>query len=178
MRPIPSDDGVERYFLDSYIPSYTPTLSALIESRKPGERTSGKPSILLVAQPKSLQDADPEISFIQRLSTKVTSLFSKWAIPGKAFDASSQLYRGEQLTLLDLVRSRLPIAEFAFLSACHTEGTPLYCGFRSVVGTMWAMADADGQDVVEEFHKSILSSEELNRVCHITRDLHWRFKTL
>jgi hypothetical protein len=43
---------------------------------------------------------------------------------------------------------------------------------------MWAMADADGQDVVEEFHKSILSSEELNRVCHITRDLHWRFKTL
>ena len=43
MGPIPSDDGVKRYFSDLYIPSYTPTLSALIESRKPGRQTSGKP---------------------------------------------------------------------------------------------------------------------------------------
>ncbi|KAI0298418.1 hypothetical protein B0F90DRAFT_1734469, partial [Multifurca ochricompacta] len=29
MGPIPSNDGVKRYFSDLYIPSYTPTLSAL-----------------------------------------------------------------------------------------------------------------------------------------------------
>ena len=70
------------------------------------------------------------------------------------------------------MRSRLPTAEFAFLSACHTaeltdgsitdEALHLtaamqYCGFRSVVGTMWAMADADGKDVVEHFYRSMFS---------------------
>ncbi|KAH9007867.1 hypothetical protein EDB84DRAFT_1247689, partial [Lactarius hengduanensis] len=65
----------------------------------------------------------------------------------------------KRLTLLDIVRSDLPTAEFAFLSACHTaevtegsvvdEGLHLAaavqcCGFRSVVGTMWAMVNEDG----------------------------------
>jgi len=35
MGPIPSDDSDELYFMDLYIPSYTSTLSALIESQKP-----------------------------------------------------------------------------------------------------------------------------------------------
>jgi hypothetical protein len=34
MGPIPSDDGKELYFSDLYIPSYTPTLSTLIDFRK------------------------------------------------------------------------------------------------------------------------------------------------
>jgi CHAT domain-containing protein len=33
-----------------------------------------------------------------------------------------------------------------------------YCGFRSVVGTMWAMADTDGQDLARNFYKSVFSS--------------------
>ncbi|KAI0298368.1 hypothetical protein B0F90DRAFT_1952380, partial [Multifurca ochricompacta] len=49
MGPIPSNDRVKRYFSDLYIPSYTPTLSALIESRKPSPKMSYKPSLLLVA---------------------------------------------------------------------------------------------------------------------------------
>ena len=78
---------------------------------------------------------------------------------GKPFDASFKLYGSSRLTLLDIVRSRLPDAEFAFLSCCHaaeiTEDSVAdealhltaamqYCGFRSVVGTMWEMADVDG----------------------------------
>ena len=78
---------------------------------------------------------------------------------GKPFKASFKLHGNERLTLLDIIRSRLPAAEVAFLSACHTaelteesatdEGLHLaaamqYCGFRSVVGTMWAMVDMDG----------------------------------
>ncbi|KAH9970436.1 CHAT domain-containing protein [Lactifluus volemus] len=200
MGPIPSDDGVTRYFSDIYIPSYTPTLSALIASRKPQAegKTFQKPSILLVAQPESLKHAIPEIWTIQRLTTTVTSLISKNATPssvveclrhhqfshfvchgnleeGKPFNASFKLAGGKQLTLLEIVRSQLPTAEFAFLSACHTaelteesisdEALHLtaamqFCGFRSVVGTMWAMADEDGQYLAEDFYKSILSSDE------------------
>ena len=199
MGPIPSEDGVRRYFLDLYIPSYTPTLAALIESRKSGQKTSEVPSLLLVAQPdESLLDAWPEIQRIQSVSPNVTSLISERATPsavlkglrdhrfahfvchgrlepGKPFDASFQLHGDERLTLLDIVRSRLATAEFAFLSACHTaeitEGSiedeslhlsaaVQYCGFRSVVGTMWAMADMDGQGLVEDFYKSTFLCEE------------------
>ncbi|KAH9970431.1 CHAT domain-containing protein [Lactifluus volemus] len=200
MGPIPSDDGVTRYFSDIYIPSYTPSLSALIASHKPQAegQTFQKPSILLVAQPESLKHAIPEIWTIQRLTTTVTSLISKNATPssvveglrhhqfshfvchgkleeGKPFNASFKLSGGRKLTLLEIVRSQLPTAEFAFLSACHTAelteksipGEALhltaamqYCGFRSVVGTMWEMADQDGQYLAEDFYKSILSSDE------------------
>jgi hypothetical protein len=90
----------------------------------------------------------------------------------KPFEASFILYGGERLTLFDIVRSQLPTAEFAFLSACHTaeltdgsiadEALHLtaamqHCRFRSVVGTMWAVADKDGRDVAECFYKSMFS---------------------
>ncbi|KAH9069373.1 hypothetical protein EDB83DRAFT_2197119, partial [Lactarius deliciosus] len=76
----------------------------------------------------------------------------------KPFDASFELH-GDNLTLLQIVRSQLPAAEVAFFSACHTAGltalstkgctlrTMQFCGFRSVIGTMWAMADTDGVDL-------------------------------
>jgi CHAT domain-containing protein len=197
MGPIPSDDNVQRYLSDMYISSYTPTLSALMGSRKPGGPVLESPSVLLVAIPdRSLLHAIKETWAVQRLDTKVTTLMSKKATrsgvlnglqdhrfahfachgkleAGKPFSASFGLQNGEQLTLLDIVRSQLPNAEFAFLSACHTaelteesivdEGLHLtaavqYCGFRSVVGTMWAMADPDGPDLVENFYKSMFSN--------------------
>ncbi|KAN0131842.1 CHAT domain containing protein [Lactarius tabidus] len=200
MGPIPSDDGNSLYFSDLYIPSYTPTLSALIESRKPGSSSDAfdnvKPSILLVAQPDTLPGAFDEIAVIQTTKTPVTTLISAMATPGtvvdglrdhrfahfvchglleigKPFDASLELHK-DNLTLLEIVRSQLPAAEFAFLSACHTaeltegsaadEGLHLaaamqYCGFRSVVGTMWAMADTDGADLSKHFYRTIFSDK-------------------
>ena len=194
MGPIPSDDSDRLYFMDLYISSYTPTLTALIESFKPGlqPETFEKPSLLLVAQPETLFGALGEIEIIQGVRTHVTTLVSKMATPqtvveglrdhrfahfvchgsletGKPFDASLELH-GDNLTLLEIVRSHLPTAEFAFLSACHTaeltdesiadEGLHLaaavqFCGFRSVVGTMWAMADTDGADLSQYFYKSM-----------------------
>jgi CHAT domain-containing protein len=71
--------------------------------------------------------------------------------PGKSFDASFKLHGAEPLLLLDIVRSQLPNAEFAFLCACHTAeltdesiadevlhlaAAMQFCRFRSVVGTM------------------------------------------
>ncbi|KAN0131162.1 CHAT domain containing protein [Lactarius tabidus] len=200
MGPIPSDDGKELYFSDLYIPSYTPSLSALIESRKcrplSDASDNSKPSILLVARPDRLPGADGEIKAIEATKTLVTSLLSAMATPetvieglkehrfahfvchglleaDKPFDASLELYK-DNLTLLEIVRSQLPAAEFAFLSACHTaeltegsaaeEGLHLaaamqYCGFRSVVGTMWAMADMDGEDLSKHFYKAIFADK-------------------
>jgi len=196
MGPIPSDVGPPRYFLDLYIPSYIPSLSALIESRRSTSQNIGKPSILLVSQPDvKMPQALKEMKAVQAIDTQVTTLYSEKATPtavlarlqdhqfahivchgilepGKPFEASFKLHRGKLLRLLDVVRSQLPNAEFAFLSACHTaeltdESTAdevlhlaaamQFCGFRSVVGTMWAMADTDGWDLARNFYNAVFS---------------------
>ncbi|KAI0298357.1 CHAT domain-containing protein [Multifurca ochricompacta] len=192
-------------------PSYTPTLSALIESRKPSPKTSYKPSLLLVANPdESLPGAFGEMSVIQSLNSRVpvATLCGKNATPvgvveglrhhgfahfvchgtletGKPFDASFKLFNDERLTLLDIVKSRLPAGEFAFLAACHTaeltdesiadEGLHLtaavqYCGFRSVVGTMWEMADIDGREIAENFYKPMFSG--MGRAVHAEKSAY------
>ncbi|KAH9013817.1 CHAT domain-containing protein [Lactarius pseudohatsudake] len=193
MGPMPSDDSDGLYFMDLYISSYTPTLSALIESRKSRSQpiTPDKPSLLLVAQPETLHGAWGEIDVVQAVGSSVTTLVSATATPetvveglkdhrfahfvchglleiGKPFDASFELH-GDKLTLLEIVRSQLPAAEFAFLSACHTaeltedsiadEGLHLaaamqFCGFRSVVGTMFFLM---GADLSRHFYKYIFS---------------------
>ena len=204
MGPIPSDDGELRYFLDLYIGSYTPSLSALIQSRcrDSSSRSSDRPSVLLVAQTDpSLPTVGGEIQVVRALDTEVTSLLSEAATPAavlegfhhhrfvhfachgtlkanKPFEAGFELHGDERLTLLEIVRANLPTAEFAFLSACHTaevtEGSIIdeslhlaaavqYCGFRSVVGTMWAMADDDGRDLAENFYKALFKNLRRDR---------------
>ncbi|KAI0291411.1 CHAT domain-containing protein [Russula brevipes] len=198
MGPIPSRDNTDKYFLDLYIPSYTTSLSALIEFRKLGSQTLDKPSILLVAQPDSnMPKALEEMQVVQAVGTKVTTLLGAMTTPttvlerlrdhrfvhivshgtlvtGKPFEAWFKLYDGKRLSLLDIVRSRLPDAEFAFLSACSTaqltdesladEGLHLaaamqHCGFRSVVGTMWKVADKDGKVLAGNFYRSVFSEK-------------------
>ena len=198
MGPIQSDGPTKLYFSDLYIPSYTPTLSALIESRKPGTQPLDRPSMLLVVQPDpEIPSSWQEMHIVRTVCPLVETLRGKMATPistlerlrehrfahischgvletGKPFDTFFKLYEGTHLTLLDIVRSRLPTAEFAFLSACHTaeitgesiadEGLHLtaavqYSGFRSVVGTMWAMADIDGPVLAESFYQSVFSDK-------------------
>ncbi|KAG9028222.1 hypothetical protein FRB95_006723 [Tulasnella sp. JGI-2019a] len=71
------------------------------------------------------------------------------------------------LTLLDIIKNGLPQAELAVLSACHSASGNLsmpnetislaagmlFAGFRSAVGTMWAMDDQDGPIMAEHFYK-------------------------
>ena len=209
MGPIPSSDGTsaEQYFCDLYIPSYTPTLSALIESHKPitPRPSSGRrgrpqrPPLLLVAyHENNLGGLRKEIKAIKGLCrTKVKSLVGKKAtkaavidgleqhrfahiagsvklVPGKPFDAPFRLHGDDRLTLLDIARCRFPSAEFAFLSASHAaeltdpshpdEALHLtaamqHSGFRSVVGTMWAMADMDGRDLCKRFYKLVFEEK-------------------
>jgi CHAT domain-containing protein len=142
-----------------------------------------------------------EMKAVQAVNTQVTTLFSAKTNPsavlaglrnhpfihivchgilepGKPFEASFKLHRGKRLRLLDIVRSQLPDAMFAFLSACHTAeltdesiadevlhlaAAMQFCGFRSVVGTMWAMADIDGRDLARYFYESLFSSGRPDR---------------
>ncbi|KAH9164567.1 hypothetical protein EDB89DRAFT_2016756 [Lactarius sanguifluus] len=149
MGPIPStnqDEAKPQYISDLYICSYTPTLSTLIESRDRDSHSSGNSSLLLMRK--------AEIKIIQALSVPVTSLVSEDATSPAVlvhFACHGTLERAKPfdaaivLTLLEIVRSRLPSAEFAFLAACHTaelteasvpdEGLHLvaamqYCGFQ------------------------------------------------
>jgi CHAT domain-containing protein len=185
-----------------YISSYTPTLSALIKSREPRVHTSNPPSLLIIAPPeKALPGVREEIEVVKRVLTSSvdTTLledatsdaateclqhhqFAHFACHGileggKPFDAAFKLRGDNHLTLLDIIRSRLPAAQFALLSACHTaeltDGSVAdevlhltaamqYCGFRSVVGTMWAMADTDGRDLAEYFYKSMFFGGDQN----------------
>jgi len=198
MGPIPSDVGRPQYFLDLYISSYTPSLSALIESNKPTSHMPGMPSLLLALQPDaSMPQALNEMKAVRASCPQVKALIATAATPpavlehlrehqfahivchgilepGKPFDSSFILFQGKRLSLLDIVQSRLPEAQFAFLSACHTaeltDESPVdealhlaaamqYCGFRSVVGTMWAMADADGPDLAGNFYKLVFADK-------------------
>jgi CHAT domain-containing protein len=214
MGPIPSDVGPPRYFLDLYIPSYTPSLSALIESHKPSSKISDKPSVLLVIQPDaSMTRALEEMQVLQAIIPRTKTLIGAIATPsvvleclrdhrfvhivchgilepGKPFDSHFELYNGKRLSLLDIVRSQHPQGEFAFLAACHTaemtdespsdEALHLaaamqYCGFRSVVGTMWAMADADGPHLAGNFYESLFSGRRkgahyYERTAEVLRD--------
>jgi hypothetical protein len=66
---------------------------------------------------------------------------------------SQFVLQGEALTIAQLMKLKLPNATFAFLSACETakgdENQPdqavhlaasvLFCGFRSVIATMWSV---------------------------------------
>jgi len=103
---------------------------------------------------------------------------------GKPFESLFKLHGREQLLLLNIVRSQLPDAEFTFLSACHmaelTEesisdevlhlaAAMQFCGFRSVVGTMWAMADGDGQGLARNFYSSVFSDTMLQGVRYYER---------
>ncbi|KAI0252147.1 CHAT domain-containing protein [Lactifluus subvellereus] len=91
---------------------------------------------------------------------------------GRPFESSFLLQHNTHLTLLHIAKSHIPTAELAFLAACHTaelaeDGTPdevlhltaamQFSGFRSVIGTMWAMADEDGKDLSEHFYSKMFA---------------------
>ena len=124
-----NDDSDEAYFMDLYIPSCTPMPSAFIGSRKPGSQPE-RFQLLLAAQPRAetLPGAWREINVLEAVGSPVTTLVSEKMTPTTviasrlAITDSFIFCHGESLTLLlEIVRFRLPAAEFAFLSTCHTS---------------------------------------------------------
>ncbi|THU77271.1 hypothetical protein K435DRAFT_893101 [Dendrothele bispora CBS 962.96] len=94
----------------------------------------------------------------------------------RPFESYFKLHNGN-LSLRQILRSNLPSAEFGFLAACHTmrgdvEGNPdegislaaavQFSGFRSIVGTLWAMSDCDGPVLARDFYRYMLRNGPQN----------------
>ena len=203
MGPISSDgsNGNLRYFTDLYITSYTPTLSALIASRIPdsGTQTTAPPT-LLVAQPSPsppgawtdaqvIHNFDLQATSISPGNTTLTTILEglqrhRFACiayngelkAGRPFEASIRFPNGENLTLLDFVKSQHPAGELALLlcphtaeltegsipdEALHLSAAVQFSGFRSVIGTLWEMGGSadDGQDLAKAVLLSMFSGK-------------------
>lgn len=88
--------------------------------------------------------------------------------------------RDGKLSIADLAKLTLPHATLAFLGACetakgdlkqpdqaiHLAASMLFCGFRSVIGTMWTMNDYDGPAVATSVYTELLEADafELDHV--------------
>ncbi|KAG8942813.1 hypothetical protein FRC03_002867 [Tulasnella sp. 419] len=182
-------------FVSSYTPTLLALLkSSTPPSSKQSDSKSTTPSLLLVAQPatpgqQQIQSVRDELDIVKSIIPSLDILGNNQGIRddvlnglrthrwvhfashgsqdlGEPFNARFHLY-DKPLTLLDIIQARLPQAEFAFLSACHSaagdKNTPdetihlaaglQFSGFKSVIGTMWRMADIDGPVVAEEVYK-------------------------
>ena len=85
---------------------------------------------------------------------------------------SALLMHDGHLTLARVVQFPLHDAQFAFLSACqsatgstflpnesvHIAAGLQFAGFRSVVGTMWAIADIDGPFISKRFYEHLYAN--------------------
>ncbi|KAI9460424.1 TPR-like protein [Boletus coccyginus] len=97
--------------------------------------------------------------------------------PKKPFDSAFALRDGH-FTVQHIIGCDLKNPEFAYLSACHTtvgdEESPdeaihlasamQFAGFRSVIGTMWAVDDGETNEVTSTFYKHIV--DESGRLDH------------
>jgi CHAT domain-containing protein len=196
MGPIPSTDGHEQYFSDIYICSYISTLGALIEARSPPTpKIDLTPSLLFVGPAVPVSGLErgmvaikksriPLTPLVQGAATKQAVIdglqrhpFAHFSCYGvhKArdpFSAEILLDCNERLSLLDVVRTRIPTTELIVLifhrnpNMMETEGCleelqlasiMHYYGYRSVVGTIWGVLDVDALDFSEAFYTTLLS---------------------
>ena len=104
------------------------------------------------------------------------------------FESAFALHDGH-FTVQHIIRCDLQNSEFAYLSACHTtvgdEESPdevihlasamQFAGFRSVIGTMWAVDDAETNKITSVFYKHMV--DESGRLDH-TRAAYALRKTM
>jgi len=205
MGPISSTDGKDQYFSDLYVCSYTPTLGALIAARTAAAPISDPgPTLLFVGRPTESPLSTRDMKVIRSIGVPATRLVfgnaTRDAVinglkkhrlahfacgshreTGKPFDTALELDGGDRLSLLDIVRCRVPTAELAVLAASGTAELPVvdgtdfveglhltaamqYYGFGSVVGTMWDLGDGGAEDLSLGFYKEMLSGGEDDNV--------------
>jgi CHAT domain-containing protein len=187
-------------FSDLYISSYTPTLAALVRARQQIAKDASTLRFVAIGQGnpdegKVLPHVAAEVDDVARRVAPIlpfTSLMDSDATVQRALDAlnahqwvhlachgmpnrekpfeSSFMMRDGPLTITDIIRPRLQIPEFAFLSACHTtvgyESSPdesihlaaamQFSGFRSVIGSMWSVDDEVVGQIVSAFYDNMI----------------------
>ncbi|KAG8720686.1 hypothetical protein FRC09_009153 [Ceratobasidium sp. 395] len=184
---------------DILVSSYIPTLSALIRAQQGKAKSSlERPRVLAVAQAAvggflPLPYALEEVSAMKQLEIVTTELLNKAATPRSVLEhmsnhswvhlcchgtTNTQLpllsafhLHGGALTIESLMRTELPSADFAFLSACHSaEGSVVQsesmslasalqvAGYRSIVATMYAIGDDDGPIVARTLYQNLFGN--------------------
>jgi CHAT domain-containing protein len=99
---------------------------------------------------------------------------------------SALLLQDGRLTLEEIIKLRLPKAEFAFLSACqttagdvrlseesvHIAGGMQLAGYRSIVATMWSIRDDLAPEVADEFYRHIARNGRRPEATEAAEALH------
>ncbi|KDN44305.1 hypothetical protein RSAG8_05569, partial [Rhizoctonia solani AG-8 WAC10335] len=193
---------------DYVISSYLPTISSLSSSFSDilSQTTITKPKVLVVSQPATpgytpIPATTLEMEQIQATApgvvtsldhTKATVKEFLEALPSanivhvachgsQSFSdptkSAIMLYDGP-VPISRIMRTPLPNARIAFLSACetamgdeslqdealHLGADFIFAGFRSVIGTMWSIQDKDGPAIAKSFYESLSSQSKLGNV--------------
>jgi CHAT domain-containing protein len=134
-----------------YVSSYTSTLSVLATAMSNAASETNNPSLLVIAQTRSLHHVEEEVRRIKEFDVIVETMVDDEAthdavlrrLPDhpyvhfachsskhpESFHSSFRLWDDDRLELLEIIKARLTNAEHAFLSSCHgaaadIEGNP------------------------------------------------------
>ncbi|KAG2090111.1 CHAT domain-containing protein [Suillus discolor] len=169
---------------DIYISSYTPTLTTLIPNPAHGRELKCVASELAAVA----EHVPPTVSFTSLEGAEATVKnaldalnHNQWlhlachGMPNQTqpFDSSFAMRNGP-LMIKDIIRSNWQNPQFAFLSACHTtvgdEKRPdesihlaaamQFCGFFSVIGSMWSVEDEVARQVVSTFYQNLIDDSK------------------
>ncbi|KAG1805922.1 TPR-like protein [Suillus variegatus] len=105
---------------------------------------------------------------------------------------SSFAMRDGPLMIKDIIRSNWQNPQFAFLSACqitvgdekspdesiHLAAAMQFCGFRSVIGSMWSVDDEVARQVVSAFYRNFIDDSKRLDCTRAAVALHKSVKSL
>ncbi|PFH46564.1 hypothetical protein AMATHDRAFT_154517 [Amanita thiersii Skay4041] len=187
----PEDDRVSKF----YISSYVPTLASLTRAREMSveniQHVMDEFFVAIGVSDTSIPTVQKELEGLGGICPSINTF---WGDSAKYKDIAPQLNKAswlhlachgilaqesplrshfqlageDTLSVLDLMKLKLPRAELAFLSACYTAvgdnynfpdealhlaAAVFFAGFKSVIGSLWAISDSDGPILTSEFYK-------------------------
>ncbi|MEU4953840.1 CHAT domain-containing protein [Streptomyces lavendulae] len=189
------------YVQDRVVSSYVPTLGSLLHARSRPAPSPDRASLLTVAVDAAgqayprLAALDDELTAASHMPGRRQRLRDTEATPDAVLAAlrththahlachgvrdpgdpshSRLLLSGGELTLRELATERLPNAEFAYLSACHSAaaGEELadevisvasafqLCGCRHVIGSLWTVQGAMGPLLARAVYRNLAAPD-------------------
>ncbi|KAI9569320.1 hypothetical protein HD554DRAFT_2038263 [Boletus coccyginus] len=170
----------QRNLADIYVSSYTPTLTALIRARRHDPSSSAAQRKRFIAIGQANATGESELLSVGAELDNVVHLACH-GLPNrkKPFESAFALRDGHFM-IQCIIGCDLKNPEFAYLSACHTtvgdEESPdeaihlasamQFAGFRSVIGTMWAVDDGETNKITSIFYKYMVDeSGRLDHTC-------------
>ncbi|MGW0777253.1 CHAT domain-containing protein [Streptomyces sp. NPDC002835] len=202
--------GENVYTHDLVVSSFTPTLGALLHARSRPTSGKGRPSLVAVAVDTGTAyprltalgdelaatgvlpgrrdelrgtEATPQ-AVLAALRTHTHAHLACHGVRDRADPSRSRLLlHGGELTLRELAGERLPEAEFAYLSACHSAapGEELadevisvasafqLCGYRQVIGSLWTVDDKMGLLLAREVYRNLAAPDTPAAACALHR---------